>query len=177
MDEIEEKDGNTVSGPDAQLKDQVPLQLDDGSETPIADSSEVDAVKQSTPIKAEFASGNLGELTSIGQKFTAGVLSVTNTLVPLIEAALIELTGNSSAYTRESALISPKIVGTTPTFEFQFAYKVSLWIGTDIPKDPVLQDANYVYEKISALKSATFDECKIDTSTGTLSISGTLSER
>lgn len=180
MEDIDGKDGAQVLAAAAQtdkLDDQVPLQLDDGTEAPIADSSEVNAVKTETPTKVAFAAGNYGNLTGIGQRFTQGVLAVTNTLVPLVEAALIELTGNSSAYSREEGTVTAKIVGETPVFEFRFSYKVSLWIGTDIQRDAVLKDANYVLEKVSPLQSAKVDECKIDTSTGVLTISGTVTQK
>ena len=176
MEDIEDN-GTVTAGPAGKLDDQVPLKLDDGSEAPIADSSKVDAVKTDSPTKVAFATGNYAGLTTLGQRFTQGVLAVTNTLVPLIEAALIELTGNSSAYSREDGTVTAKVVGETPVFEFSFSYKVSLWIGTDIQRDAVLADANYVLEKVGPLQSAQVDECKIDTSTGILVISGSVAQK
>lgn len=154
------------------LDDQVPLELADGTEAPVADSSEVNAVKTESPLSIAFKEGNYADFVKLGQRFTQGCLMVSNTLIPLIEAALIELLGNTSAYQRQKATVTPKLVGLAPMFSFELEYRVSFWIGTDIPKDAVLKDATYVLDKISALKTAKIEECKIDTATGTLSISG-----
>lgn len=162
--------------PDNKLEGQVQLELDDGTTAPVADSSEVSAIQQTSQVAIKFTSGNYDGLINLGQTFSKGILSITNTLIPLVEASLIELLGNASAYSREDFTVDPKIVGMNPIFEISMSYKVSLWIGTDIPKDAVLKDATYVYNKINVMKNVKFEECKIDTATGLLSIKGSLNE-
>jgi len=165
---------NEVEQIDTKMDDQVQLELSDGTESSIADSSEVNAIKTTDPIVIKFETGNYDGFIDLGQRFSQGILTITNTLVPLIEAGLIELLGNSSAYTRIDGTINSKIVGTTPIFDFSFQYKVSLWIGSDIQKEAVLEDATYVYTKINIITNTKFKECKIDTATGLLSIEGSL---
>lgn len=169
---VQEEDFDFGVQDTTKLDDQVPLELDDGTEAPVADSSEVNAVKTENPLSIAFEEGNYADFVKLGQKFTNGCLLVSNTLIPLIEAALIELLGNTSAYQRQSATITPKLIGLSPVFSFSLDYRVSFWIGTDIPKDAVLKDATYVLDKVSAIKSAKIEECKIDTATGVLSLSG-----
>lgn len=156
------------------------LELADGTDTPtqaeVQDSSTVEAIPASATPSQQFKSGNLEQLPAIQQNIEYVTSVLTKTVEPLIEAALIELLGNSGAYTRDEAVVSPSMMGSSFSVDVRMVFKVPLWIGDDINKDDVMHDAKYVLEKVKPVQDINWKTCSIDTTDGTLLLEFTITK-
>jgi len=170
-DELQNKDGsadNPVTNPSTNT----PIQ--DGQipqdNAAVADGS-ADALGLEN-IEVKFESGNYSQFAmlpvTIGQKVNA----LTKTLVPLIEVALIELTGSSTQYKRTSALITPSFdQNANLLVNFNIVYTVPGYIGVDFEYKDLQDDSKYVYDRISPA-GIKITKCEIDTSSGEVTING-----
>jgi len=159
--------------------------LQDERNVPIADGQipqdssgmvqgDFNALDPSGSLQATFEQGNYNELFQLPQIITAKVQSVSQTLVPLIEVALIELLGSTSMYKRAMANTAISFENNQCSIAFTFVYQVSLWIGLDIDYEDIKADSDYVYNKLKPLEQSgvKFTACTIDTKEGTCLVSG-----
>lgn len=146
-----------------------PLQLADGTDTQVAQdtSLQFDAINPEGEASISFASGNFASISELPQSINQKVVTITKTIMPLCEAGLIELLGNSKAYKGEDfqATFNMSPDG-QPTFEVHAQYKAESWIGTDIPQEDIAQDAKYLLDRLKVVPNVQWNECSIDCTEG-----------
>lgn len=152
------------------------LQLADGSDTGVAidSAAQVDALDPDGEADMSFASGNFDQLNNLPNAVAEKSSTITHTVIPLIGAALIELLGNSAAFTCESFNSSFNVVEGEPTYSVEATFSVELWLGNDIPQDAIAQDSKYVLDRINVVKGVTFNKCEIDCNEGKLTVGFTI---
>lgn len=162
---------NTAQGPQT-------LQTADGTntETSIDSSAQYDALQANGIAEINFKSGNYKSFIARPQLIAGKIQVVQTTILPLIEAALIELLGNNKAYTPNN-FNATFIEGETPQIDVALEYTVELFIGTDIDQKAISHDANYILSRISKnstgqniLPNVSFKHCSIDCKTGNVEI-------
>jgi len=122
----------------------------------------------------KFAQGNYQTVMGLPKVINDKTAQLTQTLVPLIEVAMIELLGSNSMYKRAVGQCQPAFDNQGKiSIEFTFQYSVESWIGMDIDVTAIQHDANYVLEKIKPCK-ANITKCEIAVDEGTLTIMGTI---
>lgn len=142
----------------------------------IAPGVAADTSLQDTPIVEEghsdivFEKGNLGLLQSSLKTLLKKPGTITRTLLPLIEKALIELLGTSSAYRRTSFMYNIAVSNNQIIYNINAQYEVDLFIGTDIARDAVEKDQNYIKNTIAVVPGLRLLNVKIDTSCGLVTI-------
>lgn len=149
------------------------LVLDDGTTTNIA----VDSNDQNIPIDIDndnyvitFEKGNWDTFVQSAQQYSLKVTTIRQTLIPLIEKALIELLETSGAYKRTSFDSTAATIDGDFRVTAEIHYSVELWIGTDFDKEAVQHDSGYIYQTISSIPGIKIMSTKIDTSTGDVQI-------
>ncbi|MCF0124670.1 MAG: hypothetical protein HUJ68_02750 [Clostridia bacterium] len=125
-------------------------------------------------IKAMFTEGNFNNCTDIMSAIQLKFDSVTRTIEPLIEVALIELLQSSDRYIRQFANIVPSF-DDNGQFKITFSFKfvVSAWIVQEVDYNDVLADSQYILEKIKPT-GAVFTKCEIDCTEGIVTIEGSI---
>lgn len=122
-----------------------------------------------------FQGGNLSQCFALPQQIDSKIQKLQYTLLPLVEAALIELLESSNMYTRENAQVSLNLVG---DFQIQIyaylTYKVPRFIGLDVDPNNIATDAKYILDRINVDPTMTITECKIDCTAGTVTIGCTI---
>jgi hypothetical protein len=167
---------------DPQVSEEVPLS--DNKFVPVEDgnipqnsqgitSGQYDALNGTGSDRVTFEQGNYNQVLGYPQLVTDKVSSLTRTLVPLIEVALIELLGNNQNYKRQSGQCAMSFQNNQLALSFSFIYVVAGWIGTDIAMEDIQHDSNYVLNRIRPV-GANITKCEIDTESGTLTIMGTM---
>lgn len=122
-----------------------------------------------------FKGGNLGQLIGLPNQINEKCQKLEFTLLPLIEAALIELLEASNMYTRENAEISLNLIGDFQIEIYAYmTYKVPRFIGVDVDQQDIADDANYIFKRISVDPTIKISECKIDCTSGTVTIGCTI---
>lgn len=122
----------------------------------------------------KFEQGNYQTVVGLPKVTADKTAQLTQTFVPLVEVALVELLGSTQMYKRQLAQITPSFDQQGKiALEFVFQYVVQSWIGSDIDLEAIQHDANYVLEKAAPVK-AKISKCEIDTGAGTLVIMGSL---
>lgn len=91
---------------------------------------------------------------------------MNNTILPLVEKAFIEGTGNSGTYRR----LECNATETNGKIDLDLVYHIDSFIGTDIDDASVIHDQNYIYNTIKVVPGIFIREVKIDTSTGNIKI-------
>jgi len=149
------------------------LELADGTTQDVApmvqDSSEIDAIPVES-VSQQFESGNFNQLTTLRSNLDFLITTLSKTIEPLAEAALIELLGNDGAFHREVGNVEISMMGSVFVFDTVLKYKVANWIGDDIDNTDVMHDAKYVLDKMKVVQGVEWKTCAIDTSDGVLSI-------
>lgn len=147
-----------------------PLALADGTDTQVAQDSslEFDAIDPDGQASISFENGNYNQLSQIPQQITDKISTITKTILPLAEVALIELLGNNKAYKGEDFNTTFNIVNGQPKFDCRAVYTVSLFIRTDIEQEDIKHDANYILERLKAVPNVQWNTCSIDCTEGTV---------
>lgn len=150
-----------------------PLELNDGTSSDIArDSSlQYNAINTDGDASISFKSGNFNNISQLPQNINKKILLVTKTIMPLLEAALIELLGNSKSYKGEEFNAALNFTDNTPIINVNATYKIDNWIGTDIDRNDIAQDANYILNRLKVVQGVKWNECSIDCSSGIFKLS------
>jgi hypothetical protein len=98
------------------------------------------------------------------------VALVQNTFELLAEKAMIELLGASNMYRREAATFAVSFENNQVQISGTLQFRVSMWVGLDIPKEDIAHDAQYVLNVLSAAQGVSVSKCEINTEEGTLII-------
>lgn len=126
----------------------------------------------SAPIKDDlvFKEGSAAKLMAFVDSEIQKLQSITKTLVPLVETALLKLLGNSTRYSRQSADV---VIGKN-SIAVTLVYLIPAWIHPEAKKEDVEHDAKEVYDTISTFHVQSFQKCELDPTKGTLTIQCTL---
>lgn len=145
----------------------------DGTDTGIARDSalQADAISPDGEASISFESGNWNQFSNITNDLNQKITTVQKTIMPLIEVALIELLGNNKAYTGTKFNSTMSMVNEHPSISCSIEYKVENWIGTDIKQEDIMHDAKYVLDRINIVEGVQYNQCEINCTEGTLSIS------
>lgn len=136
-------------------------------------SENYDAIGIST-IDIKFDKGNFQQITALPSQIEAKVNAVVKTLVPLIEVALIELSGSSQSYHRDTCQITPSFDAAGQFLvDFNIIYTLPGYIATDVNLQDLQSDASYIMQRIQPT-NMNFTKCEIDTSQGTVHICGSV---
>lgn len=151
------------------------LQLDDGTETEVAQDNAIQTKPlQDRKVKFNFQDGNFDVFISYGKDIAAKFQTVSQTILPLIEVALIELLGNDSLVKYELFNFAPKMSGNMFCLKVTIVASTKDWIGDDITLDATKQDAAYVLNRVSVVPNVRWEHCIIDTKDGTLTVEFTI---
>lgn len=137
------------------------LQLADGTGTNIQEQP-----TQPVTAKFKFQSGNYDDLSNISNTVT----TIRQTILPIFTAALIELLGDDTSIkfdTFNASFVSEKgridiIVNIT--------VKINKWIRSDVSKEAVNQDAQYVLNQLKVVPNVNWQNCTINTNDGSLNL-------
>ena len=149
------------------------LTLNDGTQTNIAVDSEDQTGgtdQDQENYEVTFEKGNWDTFTQSAQLYSQKVTTIRQTMVPLIEKALIELLETSGAYNRASFESSASFQNGKFRVTAELHYQVDLWIGTDFDPEAIQHDQGYIYQTISAVPDIQIESVKIDTTEGDLQI-------
>jgi hypothetical protein len=136
-------------------------------------SGQFDSLEGNGIQQISFNQGNYNQVLGYPQLIQDKVGSLTQTLVPLIEIALIELLGNNQLYQRESGQCNLTFQNNQIFLSFAFIYKVANFIGTDIETEAIAHDSNYILNRLRPTK-ANITKCEISTESGTVTIMGSI---
>lgn len=149
------------------------LELADGTDTQVARDSalQYDAINPQGEASISFKSGNYNHINELPQNINQKVTTITRTIMPLCEAALIELLGNNKAYKGQDfqATFSMSPEG-QPTFECHAEYIIEGYIGTDIPQEDIADDAKYILNRLQVVPGVQWNECSIDVTEGSFKL-------
>lgn len=138
-------------------------------------SGQYDALDPIGKTVLSFEKGNFNVLNSLPQLVSSKTSQITQTLIPIIEVALIELLGSNTMYRRSLAQFFPAFdVQGKLNIEFVFNYTVESFIGQDIPVESIQNDANYILQKLQMFKEASITKCEINCNDGLVTIKGSL---
>lgn len=148
------------------------LQLADGTDSGIAvdTSNQVDALDPEGTASISFNNGNYNELSKIPNQIAEKSTTISRTIIPLIQVALIELLGNNKAYVGDTFNSTFTMEGNTPIFNVDLTFKVDGWIGNDVALSSISEDAKYVLNRINVVEGVHYTKCEIDCNTGNLNI-------
>ena len=138
------------------------------------ESEKYDPLNPTGQVNMAFQQGNYKQFTGLPKLTQDKVQQITQTLVPLIEVALIELTGSSNMYKRILGQCYPAFDNAGKmTIQFTFQYNVPSFVGMDIELEAIKHDSNYILEKIKPV-SANITKCEIDCTEGMITVQGSL---
>lgn len=149
-----------------------PLQLNDGTDTQVAQDSalQFDAINPEGEASIKFESGNFSQLAQMPQQIMAKIATIQKTIMPLAEVALIELLGNNKAFKDENFNAVFSMLDNTPKFECNATYSVELFIGTDIEQADIQHDAKYILDRLQAVPNVQWNRCEIDCTQGKVNL-------
>lgn len=149
-----------------------PLQLNDGTDTQVAQDSSLqfDAINPEGEASIKFESGNFSQLAQMPQQIMAKIATIQKTIMPLAEVALIELLGNNKAFKGENFNAVFSMLDNTPKFECSATYSVELFIGTDIEQADIQHDAKYILDRLQAVPNVQWNKCEIDCASGKVNL-------
>lgn len=125
-------------------------------------------------IKALFTEGNFNNCAALMSSIQLKFDSVTRTIEPLIEVALIELLSSSDRYVRTFANIVPSFDDNGQfVISFSFKFTVSAFIVQEVEYNDVLTDSQYILNKIRPT-GANFTKCEIDCTEVIVTVEGTI---
>ena len=130
--------------------------------------------EDSAPLEPElnvsFESGNYAQLDLSLKEMIKKPALISKTIIPLIEKALIELLGTSSAYKRKLFNYSVVLENKKIAYACSVEYAVDLFIGSDIDNSAVEHDTKYITDTLAVVNGLRITNSKIDTSTGIVHI-------
>lgn len=149
-----------------------PLELADGTGTDVKQDSsqQYDAIDPNGQATISFEQGNYNNFAEIPSKVNSKIATVQKTVLPLVEAALIELLGNNKAFVGENFNATFTMNGDEPTIECQAVYRVELFIGTDIDPTDIQHDAKYLLDRVNIVPNITWNHCEIDCTEGKVNL-------
>jgi hypothetical protein len=136
-------------------------------------SGQYDALNATGQEQIVFQNGNYKQVVGYPKLVQDKITSLTQTFVPLIEVALIELLGNSQMYQRQTGDVVMSFQNNQLAISFTFVYVVNNFIGTDIDLSAIQHDSNYILMKIKQ-SGANITKCEISTESGQITIMGSL---
>lgn len=110
--------------------------------------------------KGEFSVGQMSPAVESKAKV------MNNTILPLIEKAFIEGTGNSGTYRR----LECNAIETNGKIDLDVVYHIDSFIGNDIDNASIVHDQNYIYNTIKVVPGINIRKVEIDTTTGNINI-------
>ena len=149
-----------------------PLQLNDGTDTQVAQDSSLqfDAINPEGEASIKFESGNFSQLAQMPQQIMAKIATIQKTIMPLAEVALIELLGNNKAFKGENFNAVFNMLDNEPKFECNATYSVELFIGTDIEQAAIPHDAKYILDRLQAVPNVQWNRCEISCTDGKVNL-------
>lgn len=121
-----------------------------------------------------FSKGNYSQIKGLPQVVATKVNALTKTFVPLIEVALIELTGSSEKYKRIFGQVTPSFDSNSNlSLDFNFQYSIPGYIGTDFEYSDLQTDSKYIYDRLMP-SGVNVTKCEINTADGLVTIVGSL---
>lgn len=149
-----------------------PLQLNDGTDTQVAQDSSLqfDAINPEGEAAIKFESGNFSQLAQMPQQIMAKIATIQKTIMPLAEVALIELLGNNKAFKGENFNAVFSMLDNEPKFECNATYSVELFIGTDIEQADIQHDAQYILDRLKAVPNVQWNRCEISCTDGKVNL-------
>lgn len=149
-----------------------PLQLNDGTDTQVAQDSSLqfDAINPEGEASIKFESGNFNQLAQMPQQIMTKIATIQKTIMPLAEVALIELLGNNKAFKGENFNAVFNMLDNEPKFECNATYSVELFIGTDIEQADIQHDAKYILDRLQAVPNVQWNTCSIDCTSGKVNL-------
>lgn len=149
-----------------------PLQLNDGTDTQVAQDSSLqfDAINPEGEASIKFESGNFSQLAQMPQQIMTKIATIQKTIMPLAEVALIELLGNNKAFKGENFNAVFNMLDNEPKFECNATYSVELFIGTDIEQADIQHDAKYILDRLQAVPNVQWNTCSIDCTSGKVNL-------
>ena len=149
-----------------------PLTLADGTDTQVAQDSSLqfDAINPEGEASISFDNGNFNQIAQMPQQINAKIVSITKTIMPLAEVALIELLGNNKAFHGESFNAVFNMLDGQPKFECNATYSVELFIGTDIEQADIQHDAKYILDRVSVIPDVQWTKAEIDCTNGKVNL-------
>lgn len=149
-----------------------PLQLNDGTDTQVAQDSSLqfDAINPEGEASIKFESGNFSQLAQMPQQIMTKIATIQKTIMPLAEVALIELLGNNKAFKGENFNAVFNMLDNEPKFECNATYSVELFIGTDIEQADIQHDAKYILDRLQAVPNVQWNKCEISCTDGKVNL-------
>ena len=132
------------------------LQLADNTDTEVQEQEQ----KKPVSVKFNFQHGNYDLFTSVPKIIT----EVRQTILPIFTAALIELLGDD---TFNSAFVTK---GDKVNVIVDITIKTVKWVKSDVSKEAVNQDAQYVLNQLKVVPNVTWQNCSINTNDGSLNL-------
>lgn len=128
------------------------------------------------PVMIRFNEGNYDSFAAVPDLVVKKIEQLTKTFVPMVEVALIELTGSSTQYVRSKADVKPTITATEDgsvqmRVAFSFVYTIAGYVGVDFEYSDLQADSQYIFDRIAPI-GFHITKCEIDTSTGEVTIAG-----
>lgn len=149
------------------------LELADGTSENVAQDSSLqyNAINPEGTASISFKSGNFAQIDSLPQIANQKTMTITKTIIPLVEAGLIELLGNNKSFKGNTFTASFSIdEDMIPKFDVRATYSVEVWIGTDVSQEDIAEDANYLLERLKVVPDVEWRTCKIDCTDGSLEL-------
>jgi hypothetical protein len=149
------------------------LTLADGTATDLAvdSSTSVNAIDPYGQTNINFEKGNFKEIEATSQKIQKKLQILSQTVIPLIMKALIELLGSNAVFRGSSFLGN---ITTDPEVQIsaQIQYQCNLWIGIDINRNDIMHDATFILNTLKPVQQmgVTITKCAINVDDGTADI-------
>ena len=118
-----------------------------------------------------FEEGNIGLIDEYFNLTYKKVTTIKNSVLPIIEASLIELLGSSIEYKRSKCETVISYQGSSPIFELDLEYFVPKFVGIDIKKDSIIEDVTFIYNRLKTLSNVEWKKCSVDCKVGKVFIS------
>lgn len=146
------------------------LQLADGTETDVQQDTRIANLQGDPTPRFKFSKGNYETFDNFQNEILNKITTVRQTVLPILTAAMIELLGEDSTIKYDS--FDAKYDTQNGNFVIIIDILVStvLWIGTDISKEAVNHDAQYVLDRLRIVPNINWQNCIIDTNNGTLNL-------
>lgn len=138
------------------------------TELQLADNTDTEVQEQKKPVsvKFNFQHGNYGLFTSVPKIIT----EVRQTILPIFTAALIELLGDDTSIKFDTFNSSFVTKGNKVYVIVDITIKTVKWVKSDVSKEAVNQDAQYVLNQLKVVPNVTWQNCSINTNDGSLNL-------
>lgn len=136
------------------------LQLADNTDTEVQDQ------KKPVSVKFKFQHGNYDLFTSVPNI----IAEVRQTILPIFTAALIELLGDDTSIKFDTFNSSFITKGDKVNVIIDLTIKTVKWVKSDVSKEAVNQDAQYVLNQLKVVPNVTWQNCSINTNDGSLNL-------